>query len=183
MKILCIAGQAEHGKDTFANALKQQLERVNKKVLIIHNADYLKFIATKYFDWDGKKDEKGRRLLQQLGTEKIRNFNPDFHAESVLRIIELFKSDFDYFLIPDVRFPNEIAILKDDLDVMSVKINRVNFENSLTEEQRLHSSETALSDYEFDYILNMKSGIDNVFESTKSFIKTILKEVILNDED
>ena len=175
MKILCIAGQAEHGKDTFANIFKQQLENINKKVFIIHNADYLKFIATKYFNWDGKKDEKGRRLLQQLGTEKIRSKNPNFHVESVRRIIELFENDFDYFLIPDVRFPNEISMLKDSFDTMSVKINRINFENSLTIEQRLHLSETSLNNYDFDYILEMESGIDNVLEGTKYFIETILK--------
>ena len=60
MKIILISGKARHGKDSLATFMKEDLERRNKKVLIAHYADLLKFICTNYFNWDGKKNVEGR---------------------------------------------------------------------------------------------------------------------------
>ena len=57
--------------------------------------DRLKYIATQYFGSDGKKDEKGRHLLQWLGTEIFRTKNPNFWTDSVLDMIEVFEGDND----------------------------------------------------------------------------------------
>ncbi len=174
-KIVTLSAQAEHGKDCFANELKLQLESKNKKVLIIHNADYLKYIAKQYLGWDGQKDDKGRTLLQQLGTEKIRYRYPDFHVEGVYRIIDLLQNDFDYFLIPDTRFPNEITYLKlKGLNVATLHIKRNNFENSLSPEQRNHPSETALNEFEFDCYMKIDNGIENIKRSVDAFIREVL---------
>ena len=59
-----ISGKMRHGKDTCAQFIKEELERMDKRVLIIHYADYLKFILKQYFGWDGEKNEEGRKLLQ-----------------------------------------------------------------------------------------------------------------------
>ena len=44
MKVILVSAKAQHGKDTVANIMKDQLEGMNKKVLICHYADLLKFI-------------------------------------------------------------------------------------------------------------------------------------------
>ena len=75
MRIIAISGHAQNGKDTTANIIKKHLEERGDKVLIVHYADLLKFICTKYFDWDGQKDEKGRHLLQYIGTDIILDLN------------------------------------------------------------------------------------------------------------
>ena len=59
MKVICISGKAQHGKDTTAAILKELLEADGKSVKIAHFADLLKFICKTYFDWDGQKDERG----------------------------------------------------------------------------------------------------------------------------
>lgn len=172
MKILTISGQAQHGKDTTAEILKAKLEKLQYKVLIIHYADYLKYICSQYYGWDGKKDAKGRTLLQQVGTEKARNKYPDFWVSIVEKFISVFGDDFDYILIPDSRFPNEVQYLRDkNYDVMAVKVNRIKFENTLTQEQRNHPSETALNDYTFDRILAYESGVEYVEMAVDQFIK------------
>ena len=68
MKVLCISAKAQHGKDTAAGIIKEYLESKGKRVLIIHYADLVKFVCTKFFNCDGQKDEKGRTLLQYGGT-------------------------------------------------------------------------------------------------------------------
>ena len=48
MKVLCISAKARHGKDTAAEIIKEYLESLNKKVLIIHYADLLKFVCSAF---------------------------------------------------------------------------------------------------------------------------------------
>ena len=46
-------------------------------------ADDVKRIAYNYYDWDGKKNELGRKLLQDIGTTG-RNYNRDIWANKVI---------------------------------------------------------------------------------------------------
>lgn len=163
MKVILLSAKARHGKDYTANILKGLLESDDKKVLICHYADLLKYICKTFFNWDGNKDDKGRTLLQHVGTDTIRKQNPDYWVEFISGFLKMFPNEFDYVLIPDCRFPNEITyMIKDGWDVMTVRINRLNYESLLTKEQQNHSSETALDNYQFDYYLDSESGIDNL---------------------
>lgn len=154
MKVVCISGKAQHGKDTTAGILKNVLESYGKSVLITHYADLLKYICREYFNWDGKKDEAGRKLLQYVGTDIVREQRPDFWVEFISSILQLFPDQWDYVLIPDCRFPNEIDAMKEaGFDVFSLRVVRSNFESPLTKKQQQHLSETALDDYHFDAVL------------------------------
>lgn len=154
MKVICISGKAGHGKDTAASLLKTALEDDGKTVLITHYADLLKYICAAYFGWDGQKDEKGRGILQYVGTDVVRRKAPDFWVRFISNFLTLFDGEWDYVLIPDCRFPNEIDRLKaDGFDVTSVRIRRPHYDNGLTEEQLGHPSETSLDDYTFDYVI------------------------------
>lgn len=157
MKIVCISGKARHGKDTAANYMKKKLELSGKKVLIAHYADLLKYICKTIFNWNGVKDENGRQLLQYVGTDVIREQNPDYWVEFIISILDLFYGDWDYVLIPDCRFPNEVERLKEaEFDVTAVKIVRDDFKSELTPEQQNHKSETAMDEFEFDYVIHNK---------------------------
>lgn len=176
MIIIPISGKAQHGKDTFANELKKSLEKLNKKVLITHYADYLKMVAKNYYNWDGNKDENGRHILQYLGTDKARKNNPKIWVNVVKELIEAIGEDYDYILIPDCRFPDEIETLKDKYynEVLSLRVHRDNFESTLTKEQKQHLSETALDNYNFDINVHCESGLESVRNSVNSFIKEVL---------
>lgn len=170
-KLILIGGKAESGKDYSAKYIKKYLENKNKKVIILHFADELKFYAKEYFGWNGNKDKLGRFLLQSLGTDIVRSRCPDYWVESVARFIRVFQNEFDYFLIPDLRFPNESNYFKNnDYPVIVLKTNRLNYQNSLTPEQRLHKSEVALDDYIFDYEINAESGVENLERELDIFI-------------
>lgn len=148
------------GKDTSASILKEIMEQDNKKVLITHYADLLKFICKNMFNWNGEKDDTGRSLLQRVGTDVIRKQNPDYWVSFISEFLKLFPNEWDYVLIPDCRFPNEVQKMIDDgWDVFSVRINRIDFESSLTEEQKNHISETALDNYQFDYYIDTISDL------------------------
>jgi len=180
MKIFTISAKARHGKDLTAQIMKEKLETVGKKVFIVHYGDYVKYVCKEYFGWDGQKDEKGRTILQRIGTDVVRAKHPDFWVETVERLINVFQDDFDYFIIPDCRFQNEVEYLRDKgYNVTAFKVIRLNFESELTEEQKRHPSETALDDYIFDVYFECESGKENVEKAVNAFIeKEIVSETI-----
>lgn len=154
MKILCISGHAQNGKDTVAKTMRKILWGDGERVLITHYADLVKYMCRYFFGWNGIKDEAGRSLLQYVGTDKVRAKEPDYWVEFIAHILELFPNEWDYVLIPDTRFPNEINYLKDKgFDVTHIHVVRSNFDNGLTEKQKSHPSETALNGMEADKVI------------------------------
>lgn len=156
--IIPISGKAESGKDLTAMLLRIELQKQGKKVLIINYADLLKFYCQKYFGWNGEKDEYGRTLLQNIGTKKVRAKNNNFWVDRVIDFAIIFEENYDYILIPDCRFKNEVERWdENNFDYVSLRIERLNYNNSLTAEQQLHISEIALDDYKFDYYIKAKN--------------------------
>lgn len=154
MKIILLSGKAESGKDLTAKEMKKSIERQGKKVLVCHFADLVKYTCKTFFDWDGKKDNAGRSLLQYVGTNVIRSKYPNFWVDYISKILTAFNCAWDFVIIPDWRFENEYTgLLNEEVEVMTVRVNRPNYENSLTEDQKLHESETALDNFKFDYTL------------------------------
>jgi hypothetical protein len=163
MKIIAISGKSQHGKDTTAQYLETVLQSMGEKVLITHYADTLKYICRQFFGWNGEKDEKGRSILQYVGTDIVREQEPDFWVSFIVKILNLFPNEWDYVLIPDCRFPNEIEILKNSgFDVTHLRVVRDNFVSPLTEKQRQHPSETALDDVAPDYYIHNDGSLDDL---------------------
>ena len=171
MQIILISGKAQNGKDSFAKILKQKLEQYNNKVLITHYGDPVKFLATNLFNWNGEKDEYGRTLLQKVGTDIVRTQNPNFWVDFIIDILKLFKGEWNYVLIPDCRFKNELTRYREEWNTTTVRVNRLNFENNLTYKQKNHSSETELDNYHFDYVINAESGLDKLEEEVDKFLE------------
>ena len=90
-RMILFSGKAEHGKTTASEILKKQLEELGYKVVITRYAYYLKDLATRYCGWNGQKDNGGRELLQQLGTDIIRQKlnKPNFHVGRICEDVEI----------------------------------------------------------------------------------------------
>ena len=152
MKVILISGKAQHGKDTTAGMLKSTLEADGYSVLIAHYGDLVKYICKTFFNWDGQKDEAGRALLQHVGTDIIRKQDENYWVRFIGEMLTFFSSKWDYVLIPDCRFPNEVDYLKKmGVDTIHMRVIRDNFESPLSKEQQAHPSETALDNVTPDY--------------------------------
>lgn len=174
MLILAITGKAQAGKDTSAELIKASLEDEGKNVLITHYADILKFMCTNYFDWDGKKDKKGRSLLQHVGTDIVRKKEPDYWVNYMKSVLGLFHEQWDVVIIPDVRFPNEIEGIRDDRwSVFTVRVVRPGYDNGLTEEQKAHESECALDNYECNYDIKNDGSLELLKANTDKLIRVL----------
>lgn len=159
IKVINIAGQAGAGKDTCAEMIKLELQTYGYRVAIIHYADWIKKIAQVCYHWDGKKDDRGRALLQKLGTEQTRDrIDPNFWVDKVIEVARIIEDDFDYIIIPDLRFPNELQRWAQcGYQQFTVKIVRPN-RPKIAKEQTRHKSETTLENVElwpdFDFVIN-----------------------------
>ena len=152
--------------------MKNELEKSGKRVLVAHYADLLKYICRTFFGWDGAKDENGRKILQYVGTDVIRSEAPDYWVDFIMSILKYFGDNWDYVLIPDTRFPNEIKKLKDDnYDVVHIRVVRKNFTSPLTEEQQQHPSETALDNVEPDFYMINDGTIDDFEDTVTKWVK------------
>jgi hypothetical protein len=175
VKILAISGHAQNGKDTVAELIKNSLKADGNRVLVAHYADLLKYMCRTFFDWDGNKDEKGRHILQYVGTDIIRKQAPDFWVDFISSVLMYFKENWDYVLIPDTRFPNEInKLLSNGFDVTHIRVVRPNFESSLTEEQQKHPSETALDNVNPDFYIYNEGSIEELQSKINEWIKSNL---------
>lgn len=105
-------------------------------------------MVSNYID---RKTSTVRELLQFIGTDVIRHFNPNWHVDKMVKAINSASSDL--VVVDDVRFPNE-------RDAIS-KLGGYNFfviRPDLRIEVSNHSSETSLSWVNYDdtmVIVNM----------------------------
>ena len=151
--VFLISGKAESGKDTVANLIMKNSNCATNYNM--HIATSEKRIAVDDFGWDRQKDEKGRALLQMIG-DGGRKYNPDIWINKFLRDLDgvLFLSqtkDKTLIVVPDVRYKNEVQKIAkwgeekgEGVIILTMRVERPNHENSLTEEQRNNSSEVDL---------------------------------------
>lgn len=174
MKVCCISAKARHGKDTAAEGLKYYLESKGQRVLITHFADLLKFICTKFFNWNGLKDEAGRTLLQYIGTDVVGAKNSAYWAEFIVSVLKMFENEWDYVLIPDCRYPVEVATVERVFDTIVLRVERPNFDNGLTAAQKSHPSEVDMDNYPFDAILDNDGTLDDFIKKIERFADEFL---------
>ena len=157
MAIIMLAGKAGARKDTVADIIVSNVDRSKKFAF----ADDLKLIA-KHLGWDGKKDDRGRLLLQQLGALG-RRYNINVWANQVMWKIEdeLLDTTNNTFVISDFRFPNEYEVLrKRYFDVVTVNI--IGRQRRLSQEAAKDVSENSLKDFRFDFTINNNGSLEDL---------------------
>ena len=175
MKVILISGKAQNGKDTVADFLHKALVNDGKRVLVTHYADLLKYICTNYFGWDGNKDARGRQMLQYVGTDVIRKQNQTLWVDFVSMLLKYFHENWEYVIIPDCRFPNEVTtMVENGFDTVHLRVVRNNFKSPLTEEQQQHPSEIALDKVEPDYFIYNDGTLGELEENIIKWIKECL---------
>lgn len=178
-RMIVISGAAQNGKDTAARYIEENLEAVGKRVKICHYADLLKYICKEFFDWDCEKNEDGRSLLQYVGTDVVRKMCPDFWVMFIVQVITFFDGQWDWFIVPDCRFPNELEIPRTvGIDTFHLEIIRDDFDNGLSREQRDHISENALAPIDPDYTIYNDGSLDDLRSKINIFIGDYLDGIL-----
>lgn len=177
MKIFVIGGLAKSGKNTLGEFLREKFKDYGYKPCVMHITEPLYSYARNYFEWDGNVQDKPREFLQKMGIEIIREKlgKKDFLLNRLYEDIDILKNFFDVFIITDARFINEFKNIKAKYDnVISIKIERNNYDNQLSEEEAKHITENEIKNYkDFDYIVENKSI---------SSLEIAASEIVRNEE-
>lgn len=178
MKIYVIGGKAKCGKNTFGEYLKEQLKDYGYKPCVMHITEPLYEYAKNYFQYDPQKDAKPREFLQQMGTEIIKEKmgKKDFLLNRLYEDIEILSNFFDTFIITDARLIHEFESIKNKYnDVITIKIERYDYDNLLTEAEANHITEKEIDMYNnFDYTVKNKKLDD---------LKTQALEIVREEEN
>ena len=178
MKLFVIGGKAKCGKNTFGEYLREQLKDYGYRPCVMHITEPLYGYAKNYFEYDINNDEKPREFLQKMGTEIIKNKmgKEDFLLNRLYEDIEILNNFFDVFIITDARLIHEFESLKKKYsDVVTIKLERVDYDDMLTEEEANHITEKEIDTYDnFDYIVQNRSLND---------LKTHALEIVKTEEN
>ena len=169
--VLGLCGHAGAGKDMVADFLVKEFGFVRMAL-----SDPIKEMAHIYFGVPqdqlhrSDKPEKVRWLLQQLGTEIGRTFEPDIWIKTLCRRIEA--SPEPRIVVTDIRFPNEAGNLYLIADL--ILILRPDNPN-IGKEMMQHASETSiekiLSDLFLYTFLNVEGKQDDLLHSIAMRVK------------
>jgi hypothetical protein len=172
-KVFLLCGKARCGKDTAAKIIKAYYD---DKAIITSIAKYIKLYAMEITNWDGLDQDKPRTLLQELGTDIVREKlgKTDLYINRLLDDIDVYHYFSDIVVVKDVRFPREIELVKKKYtNVITIHIKRINFTNELDAKQQSHPTETAFDNYhDFDYEV-----INDDFKDLEEDIINILKGI------
>lgn len=176
--IILIGGKARSGKNYIGDLISKNLINRGYSTKELAFADYLKYLCTQYFGYDGTKTEEMRTLLQRQG-DIYREYNKDIFVNAIIDTIAGFCGKYDYIIITDTRFINEIKGMfrKFGALVRTLRVERNGFENDLSKIQREHTSETQLDDYNFDFFIK-NTDEDDAFVNNQ--VNCFIDEMIKN---
>lgn len=178
MKIFVIGGKAKCGKNTFGEYLREELKDYGYRPCVMHITEPLYSYARNYFQWNGDEDDKPREFLQKMGIEIIQQKlgKKNFLLNRLFEDIEILENFFDCFIITDARLIYEFeSIKKKYSDVVTIKLERNNYNDLLTEEEAKHITEKEITSYDqFDYIIE---------NSSLKELKNSALEVVRNEEN
>jgi dephospho-CoA kinase len=153
-----ITGLAGSGKDTLADILVSLSAGKYAKASF---AGVLKRICTE-LGWDGAKDSRGRKLLQNMGM-LLREYDEDTWIKLLDKSLDKNK----YYVVPDVRFKNEAAYIRDNQGII-IRVSRPDLELSDTHK---HVSEFGQTEIQEDYLVINDGDLENL---KKELLKIIL---------
>jgi len=178
IKVFLLAGRIASGKSTVGNILAGVLqERYPQAIIKISGFAYgVKSVARDSFGWDGNKDDKGRRLLQVVGTEAGREYDNDIWAKKAYNDTVGNIMPPNIVIFDDWRFPNEYTYWLDKPEIGEIYKIRVFRDEEIISD---HLSEKALPisavvpDY-YDYRFDNNGEEESIEDKVRAMVKELV---------
>ena len=138
--------------------------------LLDHVKTELNQLKIKNYNWDDRKTDLTRSLIQTYGTEIVRNrIEDEYWINRLVHRVNCI--DTDVYIITDARFINELDAEFKDAEVYTVRVERGVRSNDS------HSSETSLDTYGgFNYIVDNNGTLADLTEAANNIINDIFDE-------
>lgn len=185
--IIMVSGRAGEGKSTFSEICIDILAKKDIMATVVPFAQGVKDTAC-FMGWDGEKDSKGRKLLQQVGNTG-REYNENVWAR---KAVDEIREDaevnlFDVVFIDDWRFPNERNVILTEFPKMVIKVRICRPEEFHTlngTELYDDISETSLPDIEsnfYSYVVDNIGSLNELKAMANEFIENkIVSRLTIN---
>ena len=192
-KLIGLGGKLRSGKDAFADYLVEHHGYVKMGMSdILHEsamamnpivdayidndeisfAPFLQLVtyreATEKRGYVAAKEEfpEYRAFLQRMGTEFGRNIiDEDLWVDLTRDRIDDFMGRGKSVVVTGIRFPNEIAMIREGELGFSIWINRPGLVT--TESHAAHASETGLTEADFDIVVQNDGDLDELYAKAK----------------
>ena len=185
--VIGIHGTLGSGKDTLCNILMQSFathissSRIYRKA----HADTLKQIVSLLTGVELKwlYTEEGKnafcpefnmtygQMLQQLGTNVLRSWDPDVWIKSLYAGYDESK----ILIVPDVRFPNEAQVVRDKKGILIKITGDPVGANANSNRDKNHPSETAMNVWtDWDYVVENDGPLSELWETGERIASEIL---------
>ncbi|KKN54330.1 hypothetical protein LCGC14_0593080 [marine sediment metagenome] len=184
MQVIMVAGRAGEGKTTFSDICIGILAKHDIMADKVPFAQGVKDTA-RSMGWDGVKDNKGRRLLQQVGNTG-REYNTDIWAQQAVDIIEAEEAvnAYDVIFIDDWRFMNEgtKVVLNAYPTTLKLRVIRPKEFHTLygsvlyndTSETGLPEADSVEGFNFYDRLIYNTNGLEGLREEAVDFINEVL---------
>lgn len=188
MLVIGIHGPMGAGKSTVSSMIRQ-LSHGPVEVIPFAKAlkDYCKLLG-----WDGKKDARGRRLLQLIGTECGRQcIDEDIWVDKWKEVVNtfFFSNPGGIVVVDDLRFYNEWIGVRSNTNCHLIKIKGRGFHISIWHKIKLsltknvglplvHKSEIPLPDNCFDSIIENTGNLQDLQDEVTHILAKALHGTI-----
>lgn len=195
--VVMVSGRAGEGKSTFSKYCCRFLTDYSIKLsgnqritaTIVPFAKGVKDAAKECFGWDGKKDRKGRKLLQQVGNTG-RDYNENIWANKTVLDIDWWRWSQGALhnphmhvvaFIDDWRFPNEGNVVAEEFeDIIKLRVVRPEEFHTLRGSQLYNDlSETSLPSADensqfYDGLIYNSTTLDELKNTAEQFCERII---------
>ena len=176
MKIILISGKASSGKTMLGELIVNFSEKMGLRAVQTEYSKYLKLYAKELIGYDGSRENKPRKFLQDLGSFIRYDLGDEhFFTRRMLEDFNVYETFCDIAIVSDVRLIKEIEDIKSShyKDVVAIQVINGHGEYNLTEEEKNHITERELENYQgFDYIIENKS-IEDLEELAKKLVEGV----------
>lgn len=157
--ILIVNGKPRAGKDTFAELLNEFIP-----VYKYSSIDKVKTIAMDC-GWTGAKEEKDRKFLSEL--KRITTEYNDMAYKDILEKVTAFDRDEirEKIMIIDVREPEEIERLAEELEALTVFIK-----NDNVPEVTSNYADANVENFDYDIIVDNSGTLEDFEEAVEEFV-------------
>lgn len=171
-----ISGKAGFGKTTLANILVEKAASCGYLSKRYSFASFLKDVAGA-MGWDHHKDDRGRKLLQDLGRIG-RDYDPDMWVRHTLEEVENHQNyPLDFIMIDDWRFPNELEYIKKEILYSPVTVSIQDGPTKLENPELANdTSEIALDNVvDYDAIIYNNGTIENLEKVAEELLENFVR--------